>query len=103
MPQCTPAHRPESNGQHTLEPVGRGLFPVPAIRQSNVKKHQRSSIPATRSRQEEADRRAVERAENEGMVCSAVACRHPAPNDDLRPWRPSAWLDAGTIDSADTR
>ena len=59
--------------------------------------------PAERlqSRQEETDRQAVERAENEGMTCSPVTGNHPAPNDDLRRERQSGWLDARTRVAAD--
>ncbi len=47
-------------------------------------------------RQEEIDRQAVERAENEGMACSSKTDNHPARVDELRRGRHFGRLDAGT-------
>jgi hypothetical protein len=59
--------------------------------------------PAERlqSRQEETDRQAVERAENEGMTCSPGTGNNLTPNDDPRRERQSGWLDARTRITAD--
>lgn len=54
-------------------------------------------------RQEENDRRAVERAENEGMTCSPRIGSDAAPNDDQRRERQSRSLDVRTRVSADVQ
>ena len=53
------------------------------------------------SRQEETDRQAVERAEDEGMTCSPGTGNNLTPNDDLRRERQCGWLDARTSVTAD--
>ena len=59
--------------------------------------------PAERrqSRQEETDRQAVERAENEGMTCSPGTGNNLTLNDDRRRERQFGWLDARTSVTAD--
>jgi hypothetical protein len=61
-----------------------------------LKANRANAVERLQSRQEETDRQAVERAENEGMTCSPGTGNHPAPNDDLRRGRLSGWLDART-------
>lgn len=67
---------------------------VSAEVEMTLKANRVDSAERRQSRQEETDRQAVERAENEGMTCSPGTGNHPAPNDDLRRERQSGWLDA---------
>jgi hypothetical protein len=84
---CTPAKKPRT---------GRKWDGFSAKVQIALKAKQVDSVEILQSRQEEIDRQAVERAENEGMTCSPGTGNHPAPNDDHRRGRQFGWLDART-------